>query len=63
MHRLTMARKLRGGAQPAEICAKELSISRVRRPLPWQFLTITAPCAVGVFRFGEFAGWVIEALG
>lgn len=61
MHRLTMAGKLRGGAQPAEIIAKELSISGVQRPLPWQFVTMTAPSAVEVFRFGEFAGWVIEA--
>ncbi|MFP4891241.1 class I SAM-dependent methyltransferase [Paraburkholderia sp. EG304] len=61
IHRLTMAGKLRGGAEPAEIIAKELSISGVQRPLPWQFMTHVVPAAVEVFRFGEFAGWVIES--
>ncbi|WP_036018266.1 class I SAM-dependent methyltransferase [Paraburkholderia mimosarum] len=61
MHRLTMAGKLRGGASAAEIIAKELSISGVQRPLPWHFMTMACPNAVEVFRFGEFAGWVIEA--
>jgi tRNA (cmo5U34)-methyltransferase len=60
IHRLTMAGKLRAGAPPAEIIAKELSISGVQRPLPWQFMTMVVPAAVEVFRFGEFAGWVIE---
>jgi tRNA (cmo5U34)-methyltransferase len=61
MHRLTIAGKLKGGAEPADIIAKELSISGVQRPLPWQFMTMVVPSAVEVFRFGEFGGWVIEA--
>lgn len=61
IHRLTLAGKLAGGAQPLAIIEKELSISGVQRPLSWQFMNHAAPGAVEVFRFGEFAGWVIES--
>lgn len=60
VHRLTIAGKLKGGAAPSEIIEKELSISGVQRPLSWQFMSLTTPQAVEVFRFGEFAGWVVE---
>ncbi|WP_321900043.1 class I SAM-dependent methyltransferase [Paraburkholderia heleia] len=58
IHRLTLAGKLAGHASPEAILAKELSISG---PLPWQFMHMTVRAPVEVFRFGEFAGWVIEA--
>lgn len=60
IHRMTIAGKIKGGATPAEIIEKELSIGGVQRPLSWQFMHIAVPNAVEVFRFGEFAGWVIE---
>lgn len=60
IHRMTIAGKLKGGAQPAEIIEKELSIGGVQRPLSAQFMHVAVPTAVEVFRFGEFAGWVIE---
>lgn len=57
MYRLTLAGKFAVGATGDEILQKELSLSGVQRPitegqlggavLPW-------------FRFGDFAGWVIE---
>ncbi|MGF6607066.1 tRNA (cmo5U34)-methyltransferase [Paraburkholderia sp. WSM4175] len=61
IHRLTLAGKLASGAQPLAIIEKELSLSGVQRPLTWQFMHHAAPAAVEVFRFGEFAGWVIES--
>ena len=60
IHRMTIAGKMKGGASPAEIIEKELSIGGVQRPLSSQFMHIAVPTAVEVFRFGEFAGWVIE---
>jgi tRNA (cmo5U34)-methyltransferase len=57
MQRLTLAGKISAGASPADVIAKELSLAGAQRPL--------APCeipssAIEVFRFGEFAGWLIE---
>jgi len=60
LHRLTMAGKLAQGAKPDDILAKELSLIGVQRPLPRGFVDWAAPSSVEVFRFGEFAGWVIE---
>ncbi len=60
MHRLTIAGKVAQGARPDEIIAKELSLVGVQRPIPARIITDAAPGAVEVFRFGEFAGWVIE---
>jgi tRNA (cmo5U34)-methyltransferase len=55
--RLALAGKLAAGVDPAEIVAKELSLSGVQRPIPRGLLPENA---VEFFRFGEFAGWVIE---
>jgi tRNA (cmo5U34)-methyltransferase len=55
--RLALAGKLAAGVDPAEIVAKELSLSGVQRPLPRMLLP---EHAVEFFRFGEFAGWLIE---
>ena len=55
--RLALAGKLAAGVDAAEIVAKELSLSGVQRPLPRNLLPSNA---VEFFRFGEFAGWVIE---
>lgn len=55
--RLALAGKLAAGVDPAEIVAKELSLSGVQRPLPRSLLPVYA---IEFFRFGEFAGWLIE---
>ena len=61
LHRLTIAGKVSTGCNPADIISKELSLSGVQRPLPSDFITLNFPEAVEFFRFGEFAGWVIES--
>lgn len=55
--RLTWDCKLRQGAEPGEVMRKELSLSGVQRPL---YRGELGPDAVEVFRFGDFAGWLIE---
>jgi tRNA (cmo5U34)-methyltransferase len=55
--RLALAGKLATGVDPAEIVAKELSLSGVQRPLSRGVLPAHA---LEFFRFGEFAGWLIE---
>jgi tRNA (cmo5U34)-methyltransferase len=56
--RLALAGKLATGVEPAEIVAKELSLSGVQRPITPAQLPGNA---IEFFRFGEFAGWLIEA--
>lgn len=60
MHRLTIAGKVATGCDPKEIIEKELSLCGVQRPLSYQFMRHALPNAVEMFRFGEFAGYVIE---
>jgi tRNA (cmo5U34)-methyltransferase len=61
LHRLTIAGKVAQGTPAGEIIAKELSLIGVQRPISDAFMSLYAvPSAVEVFRFGEFAGWVIE---
>ena len=45
---------------PAEIIAKEISLGGVQRPLSRDVLTDLG--AVEWFRYGDFAGWVIEGV-
>ena len=55
--RLTWDSKLRQGAEPEAVVMKELSLSGGQRPLyPGEL----GEDAVEVFRFGDFAGWIIE---
>lgn len=56
--RLTLAAKSRAGASGDDIVAKELSIAGVQRPL--DVATLRAHGAHEWFRFGDFAGYVIE---
>lgn len=56
--RLALAGKVAAGADPAEVIAKELSLAGAQRPLR---LSELPAGAAEVFRFGDFAGWVIEA--
>jgi tRNA (cmo5U34)-methyltransferase len=55
-YRLTLAAKSEAGASPADIVAKELSVSGVQRPLSEDELADF----LEVFRFGDFAGFVLE---
>ena len=57
LSRLTWDCKLRQGAEPGAVMRKELSLSGVQRPLYRGELGLGA---VEVFRFGDFAGWLIE---
>ena len=51
------ASKLEQGAEPGAVVRKELSLSGIQRPLyPGEL----GEDAVEVFRFGDFAGWIIE---
>jgi tRNA (cmo5U34)-methyltransferase len=58
--RLTLAAKAQAGAPADEIVAKELSLAGVQRPIDPRLLE--AHGAVEWFRFGDFAGYVIEAV-
>jgi tRNA (cmo5U34)-methyltransferase len=61
MHRLTIAGKVATGVPSEQIIQKELSLCGIQRPLPYGFFSYTCPTATEVFRFGEFAGFVITA--
>jgi tRNA (cmo5U34)-methyltransferase len=58
--RLTLAAKAQAGAPAEQIVAKELSLAGVQRPLDPRLLTDRG--AVEWFRFGDFAGYVLEAV-
>jgi tRNA (cmo5U34)-methyltransferase len=55
--RLTLAGKVATGVSPEQIIAKELSLAGIQRPLQDNELP---EIAEQFFRFGEFAGWIIE---
>lgn len=55
LYRLTLAGKVATGTDPSDIIKKELSLSGCQRPYVCEH-----PGAREVFRFGDFAGWVIE---
>lgn len=57
MQRLTLAGKVSAGVDAKEIIAKELSLAGAQRPIAKSELPRDA---VEIFRFGEFAGWLIE---
>ena len=56
-YRLTLAGKRAACVTPEEIIEKELSLSGVQRPILESQLGGAAYCW---FKFGDFAGWVIE---
>lgn len=56
VNRLTLAGKVANGTPSDEVIKKELSPSGCQRPYRCEI-----PSAVEVFRFGDFAGWIIEA--
>lgn len=56
VNRLTISGKVKGGASAEDIIKKELSLSGCQRPIEnYEHLG-----AKQIFRFGDFAGWVIE---
>ncbi len=57
LRRMAMKWKLDSGATGEEIVRKELSLAGYQRPLN---PNIFFPFGVEWFRFGEFAGWIIE---
>lgn len=57
LNRLTLAGKVAAKVPAEEIVAKELSLSGVQRPL--DLLDLPGE-PVEFFRFGDFAGWLIE---
>lgn len=56
--RLTGDCGFRQGAEPGAVMLKELALSGVQRPL---YKGELRSDAVEVLRFGDFAGWLIEA--
>lgn len=56
--RLTLTEKLNAGVDPLEIIEKELSLAGAQRPI--DHYTIEAFGGVEFFRFGDFAGYIIE---
>jgi tRNA (cmo5U34)-methyltransferase len=58
MSRLALAGKVSAGVDAREIIAKELSLAGVQRPIDPREL---GGDAQEIFRFGDFAGWVIES--
>jgi tRNA (cmo5U34)-methyltransferase len=61
MHRLTIAGKVSTGVPADEIVQKELSLSGVQRPIAEGHLGLDG--RFEFWRFGEFAGWIIESYG
>jgi tRNA (cmo5U34)-methyltransferase len=57
LSRLTLAGKIASGVPANEVLAKEISLIGVQRPIDPKVL---GEHAVEVFRFGDFAGWLIE---
>lgn len=57
MRRMTIAGKIAGGASSQDILDKELSLGGIQRPLRLETLPSNAQ---EFFRWGEFAGWIIE---
>lgn len=56
--RLALAGKIASGVNAEDVVAKELSLGGVQRPIRPDLL---GHDAIQFFRFGEFAGWLIEA--
>jgi len=57
MWRMVLSAKVAAGVDHAEIVAKELSLGGVQRPLD---PAVLGPGAVEWFRYGDFAGWLVE---
>ena len=58
LSRLALAGKRAAGVPSDEIVEKELSLAGVQRPI--DCMAIIPPGSTEIFRFGDFAGWLIE---
>jgi len=56
--RLAMVEKLRNGVPADQVLEKELSLAGVQRPIASDEIPKNA---IEIFRFGDFAGWIIES--
>lgn len=61
MRRATIAGKVSSGTPAEEIVAKEISLGGIQRPIPENYFSYMVPTSKEIFRFGEFAGFVIES--
>lgn len=59
LSRLAIAGKLASGVSPEDIIKKELSLAGIQRPIDW--MEVIPPNSTEIFRFGDFAGWLIES--
>jgi tRNA (cmo5U34)-methyltransferase len=59
MSRLAISGKLASGVSPEEIIKKELSLAGIQRPIDW--VNVIPQNSTEIFRFGDFAGWLIES--
>jgi len=57
MRRMTIAGKVASGTSAQDILDKELSLGGIQRPMKLNTLPVNAQ---EFFRWGEFAGWVVE---
>lgn len=60
IRRLTLAGKVANRAAAEDVLAKELSLAGVQRPMPASLLKAVNAEATEVFRFGEFAGFILD---
>lgn len=59
IHRLTIAGKRMTGTPDSDIISKELSLAGVQRPINPEYVFSSLPNYTEIFRYGEFAGWLI----
>ncbi len=58
IYRMTLEAKLNAGVDPVNVIKKELSLGGFQRPITQYELPVRK---TEIFRFGDFAGWLIEA--
>lgn len=58
LHRATLLCKKKHGATAENILSKEISLCGIQNPIPKNFFDNLD--AVEIFRFGDFAAWIIE---
>lgn len=63
MQRITFAAKIKTGTTPAEVMQKEFSLVGVQRPIKHDIIHNTRLHVAEFFRFGEFAGYIMETHG
>lgn len=59
VNRLTLAGKVATGVPAESIVKKELSLAGAQRPISPEYLGFAEEGVAEIFRFGDFAGWVL----